>query len=209
MFKIYIKKNNHNAGFSLVEMLVATGIFMSIMTIAISSLISIIAANKKAQSIKSTIDSVTFAVENISIDMRMGTYYECSLDNVNFSNICVDGYGQNVGGSAVRYISSDNVTGIEYLFSNTDNRGLLVKKTCSGSNYTSCTQTDLISLASNINIKTMKFYVIGADFESAILPADKTQPRVVITASGLISTKGSSDTTSFNLQTSVSQRAKR
>src|ERR1035437_536037 len=91
------QKNSLKKGFSLVEMLVAVGIFMSIMTIAISSLISIIGANKKAQAIKSTIDSVTFAVENISRDMRMGIDYECSLDNVDFTKSCLDTSGNNIG----------------------------------------------------------------------------------------------------------------
>ena len=96
MYKIIKKQNkNLNKGFSLVEMLVAVGIFMSIMTIAISSLISIIAANKKAQSIKSTIDSVTFAVENISRDMRVGSYYQC-WDGQSFGQDC------SAGGPAVR-----------------------------------------------------------------------------------------------------------
>ena len=186
------------SGFSLVEMLVAIGIFMTIMTIAVSSLISIIGANKKAQAIKSTIDSITFAVENISRDMRMGTGYSCLLDNDTYSNDCP----LDTGSVAVRYINSSGKT-ITYKFDSSllnSESGVLTKTDEIGT-------TDLISSDSNVNIKSMKFYVIGADKEFASM-FEKTQPRVIITVSGLISIKGQTDTT-FNLQTSFSQRIRR
>jgi Tfp pilus assembly protein PilW len=207
MLNLKQSKNSHrastNRGFSLVEMLVAVGIFMSIMTIAISSLISIIGANKKAQAIKSTIDSVTFAVENISREMRMGTGYECSIDNITFNSSCLDASNNNVGGTGVRYINNSKY-GIIYKFSN----GVLTRVECPGANY-SCglPAVDLISADSGAKINDMRFYIIGADKEFDPI-ATRTQPRAIITISGLISAKGNNDT-SFNLQTSVSQRIRR
>jgi len=209
MFKYKIKQNNKlnvnsTAGFSLVEMLVAIGIFMSIMTIAISSLISIIGANKKAQAIKNTIDSVTFAVEDISRDMRTGTGYEC-FDGTNWLQAC----GLGNGSTAVSYVNSSGKAVI-YNFDGT--KGVLTKTECSGIDIcevTSNNTVDLISQDSNVNITGMNFYVIGAFCENISHPncTVKTQPRVIITISGLISVKGS-DNTSFNLQTSISQRAR-
>lgn len=195
-------------GFSLVEMLVAIGIFMSIMTIAISALISIIGANKKAQAIKSTIDSVTFSVEDISRDMRMGTDYKCSLDNINFSYSCLDSNGFNVGGTAVRYINSSGHNIIYTFNGKTDPAKGVLTKTDLDCGTSPCLAVDLISQDSNVNITNMTFYVIGADHELDTNITTKTQPRVIITASGLISVKGSADT-SFNLQTNISQRARR
>jgi len=188
-------------GFSLVEMLVAVGIFMSIMTIAISSLISIIGANKKAQAIKSTIDSVTFAVEDISRDMRVGTDYTCSLNG----SFPVSGKDCTEGGSAVQYKKSNNDI-VTYRFydpavSANSEKDVLTRQ------INNDAEIALVSKDSNVDITSMKFYVIGADNEFSAVTA-KTQPRVIITASGLISVKGSSDTT-FNLQTSISQRARR
>ena len=66
-------------GFSLVEMLVAIAVFMSVMVVAVSALITIINSNKEAESIKATTDNVTFAIEGISRDMRIGTNYRCML----------------------------------------------------------------------------------------------------------------------------------
>ena len=200
MFKNKIKKNNKlntnsTAGFSLVEMLVAVGIFMSIMTIAITSLISIIDANKKTQLIKSTIDSVTFAIENISKDMRIGTDYKCMLSDSSFSNIC-----PLTGSTAVRYTNGIGQE-ITYRFSTESNQPIIKKTDINGG-------VDLISRDANVNINNMIFYVIGADHELDTKITTKTQPRVIITASGLISVKGSTDT-SFNLQATVSQRVRR
>ena len=208
MFNFFRKNNISKSGFSLVEMLVAVAIFMSIMTVAITSLISIIAATKKAQAIKSTIDSVNFAIENISKDMRIGYGYWCSADGSSFlpTKDCLS------GGPAVRYVNSSNQT-ITYKFStSTDSSGapysVLTRLSvpCTPGGATSCTD-DIISKDANVNITNMNFYVIGADNEFAAMPS-KTQPRVIITASGLISVKGSPDTT-FDLQTNISQRVRR
>jgi type II secretory pathway pseudopilin PulG len=186
-------------GFSLVEMLVAIGIFMSIMTIAISSLISIIGANKKAQAIKGTIDSVTFAIESISKDMRIGSNYLC-LDSGSFTNVC----DLQNGSTAVRYTNGNGQL-VTYRFS-TDLGQPVLSQQIGLVNPA----VDLISRDSNVNISNVKFYIIGADCEDGIGSGclGKTQPRVIITASGLVQEKGSTDT-SFNLQTSVSQRIRR
>ena len=185
-------------GFSLVEMLVAVGIFMSIMTLAVSALISIVGANKKAQLIKSTMDSITFAVEDISRDMRTGTNYSCSTDGgAHYVGDCT------MGGTAVQY--KNNVgKQITYTFNGSSDplKGILTRTDGSTGNT-----TDLISQGSNVNITNMEFYVIGANCQFGGSCTPKTQPRVIITISGRISVKGSTDT-EFNLQTNISQRAR-
>ena len=191
---IKIKNQKNNKGFSLVEMLVAIGIFMSIMTIAISSLISIIGANKKAQLIKSTIDSVTFAVENISREMRIGNNYKCMTAS-GFSTVCDLVEGSN----EVQYTNSSGAP-VSYKF-NKGSQNLLTRTEAG-------VTADLISQDSGVNITNVRFYVIGADNELNPVMANRTQPRVIIIASGLIQIKGSTDT-SFNIQTSVSQRVRK
>ncbi len=208
MFKSRIKQNNNRrlnsvSGFTLIEMLVAVGIFMSIMTIAVGSLISIIGANKKAQSIKTTTDSVTFAMESISRDMRMGTNYKCLLPDNTFSN---KNCPLDTGSAAVQYTNNSGAA-ITYAFNNKKDptKGILTKTDCS---ISPCNTADLISQGSGVNITNMTFYVIGTDHELDADMTTKTQPRVIITASGLISVKGSQNTV-FNLQTNISQGARR
>jgi len=191
------QKNNTKYGFSLVEMLVATAVFMSIITIAVGSLISLIDANKRAQSIKSTVDSVTFAVENISRDMRGGTEYQCLSDGIYTKSTVICSLGSN----AVKYLNSSGDT-IIYTFNGVDTTGLgVLTKEKNGA------ISDLISQDSNVNITDMKFYVIGSDNELNPNQASRTQPRMIITTSGLISVKGNNS--SFNLQTNISQRTRK
>jgi type II secretory pathway pseudopilin PulG len=205
MYKYFKKQKNLSKGFSLVEMLVAIAVFMSVMTIAVSALITIISSNKKAQAIKTTTDNVTFSIENISRDMRLGTSYACLL-NSGFKDC-------TVGNTKVAYINASNHAVI-YSFNKNpgDINGSLTKKECTTNSISSCVASadvpvDLISLDSNVKINNMTFYVIGSDNESNPNTTMRTQPRVVITVSGLVSVKGSADTT-FNLQTNISQRSR-
>jgi len=215
MTELIKKQKINNRGFSLVEMLVAIGIFMSIMTIAITSLISIISANKKAQAIKSTIDNVTFAVETMSRDMRVGNSYQCSTDGYVFAQQCND-RNDNIGGIAVRYINNlGKLITYKYNSSPTNSTDGVLTRTecpdkvvCNTQGQNDGKVDNLISQDSNVNITNMKFYVVGADNENNPVISERTQPKIIITVSGLISVKDINDTT-FNLQTSVSQRSRR
>lgn len=198
MNKITFAKKNIKKGFSLVEMLVAIGIFMTIVTIAVSALISIIGANKRAQAIKNTVDSVNFVVESMSRDLRGGRNYDC------LSTKKIDGEIKDCrsGGAGMEYTNSSGNTVI-YTFNNSiDSDDILVRETIK--NGEKIPPETLISKESGVKLDNMTFFVIGADNEGN----GGTQPRVIITASGKIETKDGTGS-SFNLQTTVSQRERK
>ena len=60
--------------------MVSLGIFSIVAVVAAGSLLKIIDANKKAQSVKSVINNVSFALESMSRELRTGTLYYCSTD---------------------------------------------------------------------------------------------------------------------------------
>ena len=62
-----------NLGFTLVEMLVSISVFLVVMLVAASSLLSIIDGNNKAQSLKSAINNLNFALEDMEKNIRVGT----------------------------------------------------------------------------------------------------------------------------------------
>ncbi|NTV44544.1 MAG: prepilin-type N-terminal cleavage/methylation domain-containing protein [Candidatus Yonathbacteria bacterium] len=66
-----------NGGFTLVEMIVAVAIFATVVLIAVGALLSIIDANKKANSLRVVMENLNFAVESIARDIRMGNGYSC------------------------------------------------------------------------------------------------------------------------------------
>lgn len=186
MNKITFTKKNIKKGFSLVEMLVAIGIFMTIVTIAVSALISIIGANKRAQAIKNTVDSVNFVIESMSRDIRGGQDYNCLLENG--LKDCTE-----TGNNKMQYTNSSGKTVI-YTFDSNDLTSILKRQIGNDTDV-------LISKESGVTIDNMTFFVVGSDTEGS----GGTQPRVVITVSGKIESKDGTSS-SFNLQTTVSQR---
>ena len=183
-------------GFTLVEMLVATAIFMSVMVGAVGALISIIHANDKAQSIKTVVDNVTFSIDSISRNIREGVHYSCIDKNGNLS-------GANCLGPGIMYMGADN-TYTKYMFTSTANvqsgNGNIQKITgcdSSGNNCSTSGWQSITAPTANVNIASMAFSIYGDGVS--------VQPRVLITVDGFIST-GAATTTEFYLQTTASQR---
>src|SRR5436853_500978 len=72
-------------GFTLIELMVASSIIIIVMVISIGAVLSIVDANRKAQSLNSVITNLNFAVESMVRDMRegknfcQGTSIPCNL----------------------------------------------------------------------------------------------------------------------------------
>jgi prepilin-type N-terminal cleavage/methylation domain-containing protein len=197
--------NTKKSGFTLVEMLVAIAVFMIVMTVAVGSLISIIDANRKAQAIKNVVNNINFALESISKDMRVGTKYSC-YDGTNYVGDCT-----GVGGIGVKYLSGKLDSGgtnyvIHYRFVSNPNTGMGNIQRCMNTDYnTACVSWEsLTAPVENVKITNMKFYVLGTGTTGKPLN-EKKQPRVIITLEGVAGIKDSVKT-SFNIQTTVSQR---
>ena len=148
-----------NKGFTLVEMMVAIAVFSVVMVTAMGALLNVIDANNKARAIKTAINNISFALEGITKDMRMGSEYSCSNNGgVSFLGDCTS------GGDAISFRSSKTIGGVEnpyvyYKFSSTTDVSALercVGDTTAGTcnNYAAVTSSELSSLAG-------KFYVLG------------------------------------------------
>jgi type II secretory pathway pseudopilin PulG len=197
------KKNKQkSSGFTLVEMLVAIAVFMSVMVVAVTALISIVNANRKSQAIKSVVDNVTFAIDSISRDMRSGTDYRCGdLSNSDFLTTVKDCSG---GDNGVQYKEPDD-SYTQYRFVSTDKSPTanIQKRSCPS--ISSCLDwQDMTAPISNVNITNMKFYVLGAG-NSNNPRGSRTQPRVIITLEGVAGDDAKGTKTTFQIQTTVSQ----
>lgn len=64
-------------GFTLIEILVSLAIFSVVAVIAIGALVRVTSANRQAQAIQSGVNNVSFIVDTISREMRVGTTYDC------------------------------------------------------------------------------------------------------------------------------------
>ena len=197
-----MKIRTEKSGFTLVEMLVATAIFTSVMLVATTALLSIINVNKQTQQIKSVVDNVTFALDSISRGARIGTNYTCSLTGQSFIGDCVG------GGQYFQFINPDGSTSTyRFMPSASVSLGQGNIQFCT---KTSCATGDWQSMTaptSTVNITNMAFYVIGVNNQKNATISLRTQPRVIITVDGTIS-GNHAETVDFTLQTTASERTR-
>ncbi len=200
--KIFKNKNTdlYKQGFTLVEIMVATSIFMLIMLAALGSLIVSSDAAKKAQALRTAMDNVSFAMESMTRSLRMGTDYTCMTS----STFSLPGSAQadcpvsSSGGSAIIYTPAYDGTKRDAAYVvNARGDGTSVLQRC----YAGGSCLDMVS--SNVDIQKLTFFVSGSHSASNG-PDDQTQPSIYILVKGVVTIKGQANT--FAVQTTVTQR---
>ncbi len=196
LFNYQQKNKNINTGFTLIEIMVATSIFMMIMLIALGALVISSDTAKKAQAMRTAMDNISFAMESMTRSLRTGTDYTC-ITVASFI-LPADGsapdcpISSSSGGIAIAFtpalhdISRDTAYVVN---SRSDGTGVLQRcdvNTC----------VDIVSPA--IDIQKLTFFVNGG------LNNDLIQPNVYILLKGAVIIKG--QPTVFAIQTNVSQR---
>jgi len=73
----YTKQIPSHRGFTLVEMIVSVAIFSTVVLVAVGALLSIVAANRKANALRVVMENLNFAMESIARDIRTGDGYSC------------------------------------------------------------------------------------------------------------------------------------
>ena len=196
---MYLSKlQNNKKGFTLVEMMVAIAVFSIVMVTAMSALLNVIDANNKARSLKTAINNISFALEGISKDMRMGKEYACGPDGNTTITDCTGGVNtisfksSKIGVEYIYYKQAittlPNGKNVGQIFScvSTTGTGL-----CNGSGgYSAITSTE-------VNLTSVKFYILNTG-------GGNKQPRMIMTLSGEAGSKEKIKTM-FDLQTGVSQ----
>ncbi|MBU0611912.1 prepilin-type N-terminal cleavage/methylation domain-containing protein [Patescibacteria group bacterium] len=190
MKKKFSKINSkRNAGFTIIEMMIAISVFLVVIMFGMGSLLNANLIHRKSQDVRSIMDNLSFIMEDMSRNLRTGYNYHC-IDDDNFTAIdtprsCSDGGGfgiafeTSLGERWVYYISEDGV------FRSTE-----------APYEPDETYVELTS--DRIIIDSGTFTVVGAE------AGDDQQPLIIIGLAGRIeSPKGD---TPFSLQTSVSQR---
>lgn len=188
-----INNKKNNKGFTLIELMVATSIFVVIMLSAMGALFMLMGASKNSRALRSAMDNVNFSMESMTRSIRMGTNYYCGggvpFSDSTSSNDC------SGGDTAVSFIpqtpSDSQFPRVAYKIFPRVN-GTYTLQRCEGSN--SC--VDIVS--SDVDVKKLKFFVKGSS------SSDSLQASVYIIMKGTVTVQGVP--TSFALQTMASQR---
>ena len=178
-------KNNTKKGFTLVEMLIAVSLFVVVVTISIGAVLTILDANRRAQSSKTVVDNLNLSIEDMVRIVRFGSNYHCGA-----SGSLTSPQNCNTGATTDTLLAvTFNGSIVVYRL----NGESLQRSSDGGSTYTDIT-------ASNAKIQYLRFYVFGTPV------GDTEQPYVVAVIKGYVGNKATAQST-FSIQTVMSQRS--
>lgn len=196
-----MKKDNAKTkkGFTLVEMIVAIGLFTIVLFIASSAFLAVLNADRKSRATRIAMDNLNLALEDMSRRIKTGTSYNCGGNSG--TQDCVIGtvlaitdqwgehiiYKRGVGGGAITAGNGASGCGSGYAAS----QGCIVRDKAG---------VALAATGPDIDITTLSFIVGGTDS----LP-NTAQPYAAILVAG--KTTVGKITSDFEIQTTVTQRA--
>lgn len=179
-----IKNKKFNNGFTLIELMVATSLFLVIMISAMSALFMLLGESKNSRALRFAMDNVNFAMDSMTRSIRMGTNYSCgdfSTSNVISASSCHEG---NTLFSFVP--QGDTLSRVGYKL-----EGSMVKR------YDTDNQSGVPVVSPDVKINELRFFVRGSG-------GTTSQPSVYIIMKGAVIVKGVP--VSFAVQTMASQR---
>lgn len=181
-------------GFSLIEMIVSTTIFIVVMLIVVGAMISLDAASRKARSIRIAMDNISAATDSMSRNIRMGSSYHCGCGDpitpgdMTYPNTPRDCPMTDTAGSGgdmcLAFISQQDDRIIYEL------KNGRVQRSRDGGN------TFIPLTAPEITVGDLRFFVYGTDSQ---------QPVITMIMRGVANMSGKA-VTDFNIETTVGSR---
>lgn len=201
-------------GFTLIEMIVSLGVFAIVVTITTGALLTLVYSNQRYQNEQNVMTNLSFALDSMTREMRMGTNYYCASagsasggifgDPTDHEDLetdvrdCQNGRGSNDVHGVSFIEGGDSITGP------TVNRILYFYDEGEKKLYRRVGDADPQPITSeNIIIDHADFFV--TDTEQLITDGgnDKLQPTITIQ----VVARDSAGTASSSVQTTVTQRA--
>ena len=172
-------------GYTLIELIVAVGLFALVMTLAAGAYLLMINLSRQAQGTATGIDNLAFALETITRSIRTGALYSCG----DFGGDCPNGESsfsfRNASGAMVTYALAGSAP------------DLYIQRTVDGVAQSALTDPSSVAISSLI------FYVSGVE---TVALGEYTQPYVTIVISGVVSSGTEKTTQSFAIETSSTMR---
>lgn len=227
-----VKNSQSQKGFTLLEAMVAISIFTVVMVLGISALLTVSNTHKKTQNLRSIVDSVSYMMEDISRNMRLGSLYHCftassiqMADLDMLSNTITDpadcpspggGAYPWAGYAAVGFEGQDgdlyDSVGAPNDYSNLDDQ-IVYLLSARGGDATNCELQKSVEGGQQttfVSVTPPEVHLSCSDsgfnvYDTGSSTSLFVAPRTLIRLSGTIYYKNT--ITPFNIQTTVSQRA--
>ncbi len=181
-----------NKGFTLVELMVSLSVFITVMVISMGSILSVVDANRKSQSLRSVMDNLNYTLESMTRNIRFGSAYHCDITQGTASSP-----RDCSGGANSMAVTSSAGTLVTYRL----NGGRIARATNCVGGVVGC--TEYYMTGTDVTITAMNFYVSGSGTYGG--GSNLYQPKAIITISGYVGSKQTSKST-FTIETTVSQR---
>lgn len=175
-----------SSGFTLIELIVSTGLFALVMLLSSGAYLLMIGLSRQAQGIATGIDNLSFAVESMARDIRTGSAYNCG------------GIGDCPPPSGAGSFSFKNASGASVSYGCSSSLGACSPSTPGALQETAgntlSTLTDPL-----VDISSLTFYTVGT------AKNDGQQSHVTIIVSGTV-TYAAGKSEPFTIETGATMR---
>lgn len=179
-----LREANPQAGFTLIELMVSVSLFIIVITASIGTLLALINANQKAQSLKSVINNLHFGIDSMARTIRTGHTYHCT-DSL--GGALPDTAQDCPNGASILVLTDDHGERLAYRFRP------------GGLDRWRAAEGWVALSAQEVVITDGRFHVTGTRSD------DNSQPTVTASIKGHAGTKDATDS-SFAVQTTMTQR---
>lgn len=185
------KKDGGERGFTLIEMIVAVGLFSVVMLVSTATLLSLVSANRKSQSVQSVMNNLNIALDGMVRSIRMGSNYHCGSAPYTAPEDCEEG-------TMLAFEAFSGDTWIYWFAEDEDGIGRIYKS------ETGDVSEGYAVTAPSVAIDLLEFYVVGTT--PGIADTGFVQPKVVIVVKGSAGVRDVRTSTTFAIQATAVQR---
>ena len=182
-------------GFTLIEMVVAVALFSVVMLVSVGTLLSLVAANRKARALESVMNNLNITIDGVARSIRQGSEYSCGA-----------GGDCQSGSDTFEFIpfhrQNDPIQHWIY-WRETDAAGhghICISK--SGTKISPC---DSWLTAPEVSIDSLQFYVVGTE-PLSLHNTNTVQPKAVIVINGTANPDDPRTRSSFQIEATAVQR---
>jgi prepilin-type N-terminal cleavage/methylation domain-containing protein len=172
-------------GYTLLEMIVAVGIFAVVMLAATGAYLSLLKLDRHARGVNDVVANLSFAVDSMARSIRTGVTYSCSPGDAN---------GNNTNGTCTQLTFLDSEVPRRTVVYRLQGQQVIAQITPQGGSTITAALTD-----PRIRVDALTFYVQGVG------TGDGVQPQVIMSLKGTMAA-GQNASTTFSIQSTATQR---